>query len=31
MSQTKLAVLKSQWQRKQALKAQTVYGHLVMR
>ncbi len=31
MSQSKLAVLKSQWQRKQALKAQTVYGHLVLR
>ncbi|MET3209941.1 UNVERIFIED_CONTAM: hypothetical protein ABIC26_002889 [Paenibacillus sp. PvR008] len=31
MSQSKLAVLKSQWQRKQVLKAQTVFGHLVLR
>lgn len=31
MSQSKLAVLRSQWQRLQALKSKTVYGHLVLR
>lgn len=31
MSQSKLAVLKSQWQRKQQLKDQTVYGALIIK
>ncbi|PYY28332.1 hypothetical protein PIL02S_03483 [Paenibacillus illinoisensis] len=31
MSQSKLAVLKSQWARKQALKSMTVVGSLILR
>lgn len=31
MSQSKLAIIKSQWQRRQILKSQTVFGHLVLR
>lgn len=31
MSQAQLAVMKSQWQRKQQLKNQTVYGALIIK
>lgn len=31
MSQTKLAVMKSQWQRKQSLKDKVVIGTLIIR
>lgn len=31
ITQTKLSILKSQWQRKQALKNKMVYGCLILR